>query len=373
VTSATSVSPFGGSVRADSYRGAKSRGRVRITQRVGARGGAFLRSVGALRVSIRDTRIATIRAVAIERAICSRSGSKTNFRSVERLANRQHGVVSRPQLIGIGLGYRGVDHWIARGLLHPIHRGVYAVGRRRVTRSGDWMAAILAAGPGAVLSHRSAAALWGLRRTTRTTVDVTAPRLCRRAGIESHRTELPPDEVTIEDGIPVTTAARTLFDLAAVVSAPQIHHALNEAEIRRLTGPVSLDDLIARHPRRPGMQALKQALDLQRQRGETVIRSVFETEFLDFVDRFGLERPRMNEPLADYLPDAVWPAARLVVELDSYDIHATRQTFESDRERDRKLQLLGYRVIRITWRQLTTDPQRLARELRSLTADPHRR
>jgi predicted transcriptional regulator of viral defense system len=188
--------------------------------------------------------------MAIESAICSHSASKTNFRSVAALAGRQHGVVSRTQLLDLARGYRGVDYRIARGLLQPVHRGVYAVGHRRLTQNGFFMAAVLAAGPGAVLSHRSAAALWGMRRTSRAAIDVTAPRRCRRAGIEAHRAELSPDEVTVHDGIPVTNLARTLFDLAAVVTAQQLKHALNQAEIRRLASPVSLAALIARHPRR---------------------------------------------------------------------------------------------------------------------------
>src|SRR4051812_43943000 len=171
-------------------------------------------------------------------------------RSVAELAARQHGVVSRAELIELGVG--GVDERIARGLLHAIHRGVYAVGHRRLTPEGGWMAAVLAAGPGAVLSHRGAAALWGIRRSTRSTTEVIAPRRCRRPGIDAHHIVLPPDEVTVHDGIPVTTPARTLFDLAAVVTHQQLRHALNEAEIRRLASPVPLDALIGRHPRRKG-------------------------------------------------------------------------------------------------------------------------
>jgi very-short-patch-repair endonuclease len=279
---------------------------------------------------------------------------------------RQHGVVSRAQLLKLGRGYRGIDYWIAGGLLHPVHRGVYAVGHPGVTREGAWMAAVLAAGPAAVLSHRSAAALWGIRKSSRAAVDITAPRLRRRAGIKSHREVLPPDEVTIHDGIPVTNPARTLFDLAAVVNAQQLTHALNEAEVRRLTSPVSLDALLARHPRRNGAAALKRALEHQRQTGETVIRSELETAFLDVIERYGLPRPKMNAPLGPYFPDAFWPECRLVVELDSYGIHTTRKAFEEDRDRDRALTLAGYTVLRITWRQLTTNADAIAAQLAAL-------
>jgi predicted transcriptional regulator of viral defense system len=200
--------------------------------------------------------------VAIGRAISSETRSKTTTRrelAVAELAARQHGVVTRDQLVAIGFGSRAIDDRIARGLLHPIHRGVFAVAHRLRTRETTWMAAVLAAGPAAVLSHRSAAALWGIRPSSRAVSDVIAPRKCRRAGIHAHRTVLPPDEVTVHHGIPVTNPARTLFDLAAVVSPQQLSHVLNEAEIRRLASPVSLDALIARHPRRNGTQALRRA------------------------------------------------------------------------------------------------------------------
>ena len=189
---------------------------------------------------------------------------------------------------------------------------------------------------------------------------MTAPREVRRPGLAVCRAKLPSDEVTVHDGIPVTTPARTLFDLAAVITPQQLRHALNEAEIRRLASPIPLDALIARHPRRKGTEALKRALDQQRQTGETVIRSEFETAFLDFVHRHRLPRPKMNPRLGPFEPDALWSEQRLVVELDSYGIHTTKQAFEQDRARDRALTLAGYRVIRITWRQLITDADAVA-------------
>jgi very-short-patch-repair endonuclease len=293
---------------------------------------------------------------------------------VAELATRQYGVVSRAQLLELEVGYRGVDHWIARRLLHPMHRGVYSVGQPLRTREATWIAAVLAAGPGAVLSHRSAAALWGMRDSAPATVEVIAPRQCRRPGIRAHHLVLPADEITTENGIPVTNPARTLFDLAAVVTPQQLRHALNEAEIRRLASRLSLDALVARHPRRRGTTALERALDHQRQIGETVSKSRMERRFLDLLDAHALPRPRTNEPLGPYHPDALWPDHRLIVELDSYAIHTTRQAFEEDRARDRYLQANGYRVLRISWQQLGTKPDALAAELRShLTAGPRPR
>jgi very-short-patch-repair endonuclease len=181
---------------------------------------------------------------------------------------------------------------------------------------------------------------------------------------------LPPDEVTTHRGIPVTNVARTLLDLAAVVSREQLEHALNEAEIRRLASPLPLDALVARHRNRRGIAAITTALDKQRQTGETITKSELERRFLAFTEAHGLPRPRMNEPLGPYEPDALWPDARLVVELDSYSIHSTRQAFESDRARDRALHAGGYRVVRITWRQLGAEPHAIAGQLRALLAAP---
>jgi very-short-patch-repair endonuclease len=317
--------------------------------------------------------------VAIEAHICPDSDGECAPRSLDgviaALAARQYGVVSRAQLLAAGLGRGAIDRRIAAARLHPLHRGVFAVGHRVLTKHGVWMAAVLAAGDGAALSHRSAAELWGIRHTQRSRIDVTVPRHRRgRPAVEYHQTVLPLDEVTEERGIPVTNPARTLLDLAAVLTPQQLAHALNEAEIRRLASPLPLDALVARHPGRRGTQALKRALDQQQEIGETITRSELEERFRAFVDEHALPHPRMNTPLGAYTPDAVWPAARLVVELDSYGIHTTRQAFETDRERDRTLQLMGYRVIRITWRQLHAEPHRLARQLGALlTADPRPR
>jgi very-short-patch-repair endonuclease len=229
------------------------------------------------------------------------------------------------------------------------------------------MAAVLAAGPGAVLSHRSAAALWGIRNTDRTAIEVIAPRHCRRPRIEGHRGTLLPDEIDRERGIPVTTPARTLLDLAAVLAPEKLERAINEAEVRRLTSPLPLDALVARHPHRRGTKTIRRILE-DRGVGDTITRSDLEDRFLALVDANGLSRPKMNEPLGPYEPDAHWPAQRLVVELDSYSIHTTRRAFDSDRERDRRLQAAGYRVVRITWRQLTYEPSQIAEELSALLA-----
>ena len=231
------------------------------------------------------------------------------------------------------------------------------------------MAAVLVA-EGAVLSHGSAAALWGIRRDERSAVDITVPRaLRRRARLEIHQARLPPDETTTHHGIPVTTPARTLLDLAAVVPPHHLERASTEAEIRRLTSPTSLADLVARYPTRPGTRALRRLL-ARRAIGRTITKRELEASFLAFLDAHAIPRPRTNV-IVDLDPkpaevDCLWPAHRLVAELDGFATHGTRSAFEADRERDRALLLAGYRVTRITWRQVTGDETALARALKRL-------
>jgi hypothetical protein len=233
------------------------------------------------------------------------------------------------------------------------------------------MAAVLAAGEGAVLSHRSAAMLWGIRDSARSRIDVTAAKgVHSRSGISIHEAVLPADEVTAKDGVPVTTPPRTLLDLAAV--APRaVERAINEAEVLRLTDHLSLADLVARHPGRRGVAAIRRVLDAG-VAGATVTRSRLERAFLEFLDRAGLPRPEVNAHLeiSGTLTevDVVWRSARLIVELDGFAAHGTRRAFERDRARDRALQAAGWRVIRITWRQLHERPDVLAAELRALLA-----
>ena len=237
------------------------------------------------------------------------------------------------------------------------------------------MAAVLAAGEGAVLSHRSAAALWGIRDTARARIEVSVPRHRRsRPRLELHEVELAFDEVTIHRGIPATTPSRTLFDLAGVLTAQQLERAIDQAEIRRLTSPTSLEALVARHPGRRGTTALRSILGHSYRIGHTLTRSDLEDRFLALLAAHRLPRPQTNRmidlPNGEWTEaDCVWPAHRLVVELDGYATHATRRAFERDRARDRDLQAAGWRVLRITWRQLDAETKTIARQLRSLLRD----
>jgi hypothetical protein len=233
------------------------------------------------------------------------------------------------------------------------------------------MAAVLAGGPRAVLSHRSAAALWGIRETGRRDVEVTAPRQRRgRPGIEMHRAPLRSDEVTTHCGIPVTTAARTLLDLAALIDEHQLARAAERAEALRLASPTSLADLVARYPKRPGTPNIRRLVEHDRIT-PTTTRSELERRFLTLLDAEGLPRPLVNEPVDDTKhPDFRWTERRLIVELDGYETHGTRAAFERDRARDRALMAAGWRVARITKRQLDDAPTDIAAELTALLDCP---
>jgi very-short-patch-repair endonuclease len=284
------------------------------------------------------------------------------------LAERQHGVVSRSQLTELGLGRGAINRRIQRRRLHLLHLGVYAVGHRRLAMRGRWMAAVLAAGPGAVLSHRDAAALIGLRPSARGLIEVSAPRRCRRPGMHAHVTCLPPDEITTHDGIPITTVARTLLDLAAVLPRQQLKRAMEQADVPRLADDTSLAALLARYPRRSGTAALREVLHAGLT--NTVTRSELEERFLAVLDAHDLPRPRVNCAVEGFEVDFLWPNQRLIVELDGRATHHTATAFERDRARDRALQGAGWRVVRIAWHQLHYEPQQIATDLARLLSMP---
>jgi very-short-patch-repair endonuclease len=318
--------------------------------------------------------VANIAAVAHESALNPDIAEQLRTRAVDRaialLAERQHGVVSREQLFELGLTRHAIDGRIERGWLHPIYRGVYAVGHRVLSREGRYMAAALAGGRGAVVSHRSAGSVWMIRPTSRSRIDVTVPRkLHPRDGLDFHFAVLPSDEVTRELGIPVTTVPRTIFDLAAILTPREVERAIQQADRLRLYDALSLSDFIARYPRHRGCKTIRAILASQ-DLDATVTKNQLEEGFLTLVDRYRLPRPRMNDDLDIGVrriePDAVWHDQRLIVELDGRETHHTLKAFESDRARDRAAAVAGWRVIRITWRQLQDEPDAVAADLRVL-------
>lgn len=291
-----------------------------------------------------------------------------NDRAIGALAERQHGVVSRSQLSELGLGRRAIDHRVELGRLRPVHRGVYTIGHRLLSRDARWMAAVLACGSGAVLSHRAAAALWGMRGGTR--VEVTVPGSNRsRRGIHVHRATLPPDERTTHRGIPTTTVPRTLLDLSAVVRPADLRSAFRQAEQLRLADSLSLSDLAERYPRKPGIATVKAVLDKARI-GLGIVRSELEERFQALLLDAGLPLPKTNQLVEGFEVDCVWPEQRLIVELDGREAHETTHAFEQDRVRDRVLAAAGWHVIRITWRQLHEEAHLVEGDLRRLLSRP---
>ncbi len=283
------------------------------------------------------------------------------------LAERQHGVVSARQLAALGLPQRAVSHRAAAGRLHRIHRGVYAVGHRVLTVNGRRMAAVLAAGPGAALSHASAAALWEIRPTSATRIDVTVPTTggrAKRPGLRIHRTPtLADDEVTERQRIRVTTPARTLLDLASSLPRRALERALDEAESRDLYDRRALEAVTNVHKGERGAAALKQALDTDAEPALT--KSELEELMFTLCADHGLERPLVNRRVAGLEVDFFFPARRLVVETDSWRHHKTRRAFERDRERDAILARAGCHTLRFTHRQLTKEPAMVAATIRS--------
>jgi predicted transcriptional regulator of viral defense system len=283
-------------------------------------------------------------------------------RAIAALAARQHGVVTRAQLREIGLGDSAIGHRAGVGRLHRVHRGVYAVGHRLLPPRGAWMAATLACGPGAVLSHASAAALWEIRSSDAEIVHVTVPTAGgrRRPGLRVHRdAALAADEVTARDAIPVTTASRTLLDLAATLPPQRLRRALEQAEIERLLDCAALDALIARHAGHHRAAKLRHALAVH-DPGTTLTRSTLEERFLTLCGTYGLPHPHVNRIIAGLQVDFVFGGARVVVETDGWRYHGTRAAFERDRHRDAILTRAGYRTLRFTHRQIEADARTVA-------------
>lgn len=291
-------------------------------------------------------------------------------RAIQELAARQNGVVSLPQLKALGLGGSGVRDRVAAGKLQRLHRGVYAIGLAAPSAKGRYMAAVLACGPGAALSHRSAGALLGLRPSHRTAIDVIAPGRAgkQRAGIDVHRaTGLEPRDIAPIDGIPCTTVARTLLDLAETIDRTALEKAVEQAEKLRIFDLAAVVDVLNRAGKRRGATALRAVLRTYTPE-PAFTRSDLEKRFLALCAEAGLPRPSVNNFSDGFEIDFVWPDRRLMVEVDSYRHHGTRAAFERDRRRDQDLTAAGWRVVRFTWRQVIDEPERVVARLHSLLA-----
>jgi very-short-patch-repair endonuclease len=282
-----------------------------------------------------------------------------------QLAQRQHGVVSRRQMLALGLGKSAIAEWVRKGRLHRVHRGVYVVGYPQLTRNGHFMAAVLACGEGAVLSHFSAAVLWGMLNGDGK-VHVTAPTCRSRPGLVVHRARLAAEEVTKRAGIPVTTPARTLIDLADVAPPRTVERGIDEAEYLRL----DCTGLAPRHGR-VGSGTLTRVLAEHRP-GSTRTRSHLEELFIALCDRYRLPRPEVNVHVEGYECDFVWREARLIVETDGRAAHGTSRARRRDPVRDADLMITGWRVWRLPYERLMSAPDAVAEHLIRLGVTPAR-
>jgi very-short-patch-repair endonuclease len=293
-------------------------------------------------------------------------------RNIAELARRQHGVVAISQLLALGLTRGGVGRRLKTGRLHQLHAGVYAVGHKYLSQRALWMGAVLACGDGALLSHRSAGASWGMVDLPFARIDVTVPgrrnngRRNGPRGIAIHRPRRLDDlDRAVRWGIPVTNPSRTLLDLASVVSRTQLQRAFEEAERLDLLDRARLAHLCSRTSGRRGTGALR-ALLAARSLPLAATRSELERQFLRFCRDRGLPIPAVNVPLAGYVVDCLWREERLVVELDSWSHHGDRESFEADRRRDARIQRAGHRIVRVTSRRMLHEPDPLEDELRAL-------
>jgi very-short-patch-repair endonuclease len=263
------------------------------------------------------------------------------------LASNRHGVVAFVELLGLGCSQSWIQRQVRSGTLHRLYRGVYSVvPPKLLTIKGRWLGAVLACGPGAVLSHLDAAALWELCRIGSGPIHVTVPNengRKRRSGIVLHRTStLPPGHTVVEDSIPVTKPRRTLADLRRTLPEYRFEPILRRAE--------------------------KLQLDIGRQPGsaEDPDRTELERRFLALCRRHSLPEPDCQVIIGPYTVDFLWPERNLIVEVDGWEAHGTRSAFEDDRARDARLTSRGYRVVRFTWRQVMYEGPTVARIVRTI-------
>jgi very-short-patch-repair endonuclease len=277
-------------------------------------------------------------------------------RAVAMLARTQHGVVTATQLDAAGFSEAVIRRRVDGGWLVRRHQGVYQLGVVPA-RFGDEMAALLAVGPRAALSHSTSVGIW-------TSADVRGPveLICEgeaaghRAGIRPHRTAaLDACDVAVRHGLRVTTPARTLVDLAATTPPAELERLVEEMQVQGLASPAEILEAIRRGAGRPGVRKLRAVADLLDE--PLFTRSEAERRLRALLKTAALPMPRTNVKRAGWEVDAVWDRRRLVVEVDGYRYHRTRAKFERDRRRDGQLLLAGYRVLRITWRQLTREPE----------------
>jgi very-short-patch-repair endonuclease len=288
-------------------------------------------------------------------------------RTVERelawRAGRAHGVVTRAELLGAGISAKEIERRHRAGALLRVHRGVYRVGHRAPSLEARYLAAVRACGERAELSGRAAAYLWGLVRGPAPEPEVTAPTERRVTGVLTrHSRRIDPREQTVWRGIPITTPARTLVDLAAVLDEAELARACHEAAVRHHTTPAHVEAVLARRSNTPGATKLRRVL-----RGDVpVTLSKLEARFLERLRGDGLPLPHTNRPASGRRVDCRWPNLKLTVELDGYRYHHTRHAWEQDRHREREARARGDEFRRYTYGDVHESPELMLAELRAL-------
>jgi predicted transcriptional regulator of viral defense system len=294
---------------------------------------------------------------------------------IARICHVQHGLVTLRQLEEQGLTVQAVHERLLAGRLHRIHQGVYSLTPGVMTERGKFMAAVLACGPDAVLSHRSAAYLWGLIDKWEEPLDVTAPNRRGRSpdGVAAHRDgSVQPIDKTTLYGVPCTGVARTLLDFAAVAPDWEVRKAVAQAEILRILDKAKLRALLKRSRRRRGVARLRLILDTIHPQTKRT-RSELERLFLEMCAKRPVPDPEVNVWLSApngrrYQADFLWREKKLIIEADSRRFHDTDSSFVSDRKRQQQLELAGWRVSRCTWEEVEHEPRRLALTIQGLLA-----
>src|SRR5437764_5586205 len=285
-------------------------------------------------------------------------------RGIARIASRQHGVITIHQLLAAGLTRQAVTRRVRRGTLHREFRGVYRVGHRAPSTEARYMAAVLACGEGAVLSGLAAAFFYGLVKGSPPPPEVTAPTVRRIAGVITHRARnLDRRDTTLHRLIPITTAPRTLVDLAARLSPDDLARAAHEAEVRYRVDAKRLYAALARRPNAPGAWKLHGIFE-----GQRIKLSELERLFVELLRSAGLPLPLTNRPAGGRYVDCRWPDHGLTVELLSYRYHHTRHAWEQDQRRKREARARGDAFRTYTWDDVTEDGENALAELRELLA-----
>lgn len=281
--------------------------------------------------------------------------------AVARLASLQQGVVTRRQLLAVGVGRRAIEGRLRGGRLHSLHRGVYVVGHTALAPLTRETAALLACGPHAVLSHHSAAPVWwALDHDEHRPGEVTITRGARRSrsDVRVHESSLHPADIKVRHRLPVTSAERTLIDVARDVEPSWLERTIEDGRRRGLLTRKSLLRALERAGPKTGVGVVKQVL--RTEGGPAFTRSEAEARLTRLLRKAGLPQPEHNVRVAGYEVDFLWREPGLVVEVDGYAFHADRAAFRRDRARDAELQAVGYRVVRLTWQQVTNEREAVA-------------